>query len=322
MSGGAPSGLGQSGGKLVHVLVLNYDSLDDTLACVQSVRQSEHAQLRLLVIDNASPDGSGRHLAQVLPASEFLQLPINTGYAGGNNAGIELALKAGADHVLILNPDVRLEAGTVAECVALANASRDIGAINPVQTDADGRGIDGKFFRTALRPLGHNSSEYVQAALPQAIEARELLGAALFLPRHALESVGGFDPLYFAYGEETDLCRRLRHHGFRLIVAGKAPIRHLRTKEGGGVSDFVLFLRLKGLYLGMLKDPRRTLAGALRSVARRAARDLAGLSQADYPFNQYPVNRRHTLRAIGWVLKHLPAVHRHRVLERSGRAHV
>jgi hypothetical protein len=306
----------------VWVLVLNYDSLDDTLACVESVRQSNHPHLCILVIDNASPDGSGRRLAEALPREEFVQLPRNTGYAGGNNTGIEIALRAGADHVLILNPDVRVEPGTIAECVSLANAADDVGAINPVQVGPDGHSIDSKFFRTVLRPSGCLSSNYATAALPRVIEAKELLGAALFLPRRALERVGGFDPLYFAYGEETDLCRRLRHHGLRMLVAGHAAVRHLRTKETGGVSDFVLFLRLKGLYLGLLKDPGRSLGSAVKALSRRAMRDVAGLSRGEYPFNQYPVTRWHAVRAMGWVLKHLPAIRRHRVLEEAGRAHV
>lgn len=307
---------------LVYVLVLNYNSFDDTLACVACVRRSDHSHVRILVIDNASPDGSGLRLAKLLPDHEFLQLPHNTGYAGGNNEGIRRALAAGADHLFIVNPDVRVGPRTVSTCVAAAESAEDVGAINPIQLELDGATIDGKFFRTALRPLGYCSDRYDGTAWPDLIEARDLLGAALFFPRRALETVGGFDPLYFAYGEETDLCRRLRHRGLQLMVTGRAPIRHLRTKEGSGVSDRVLFLRLKGLYLGVLKDPGRSLGSALRTVVRRMLRDLAGRSRAEYPFNQYPVTRRHTMQAITWVLRHLPEVRRHRLLERSGRAYV
>ena len=316
------SGAGAERVPLVYVLILNYDSLDDTLACVDCVRASDHPNLRVLVIDNASPDGSGRELARRLPASEFLQLDTNTGYAGGNNAGFELALRAGADHVFVLNPDVRVDPATISACVEVAESADDVGAVNPVQLEHDGRTIDGKFWRTVLRPTGQPGPAYGDRPLPDAVEARELLGAALFMSRRALEKVGGFDPLFFAYGEETDLCRRIQHHGLRLLVSGKAPIRHLRTKESTGVSDFVLFLRLKGLYLGILKDPRQPLRRGARELTRRILRDLAGFSQGVYPFNQYAVTRRHTLRAVAWVIRHFGQIRRHRQLALEGRAHV
>jgi GT2 family glycosyltransferase len=307
---------------LVFVLILNFRSFEDTAGCVESVRTSDYQNFRLLVIDNASPDESGQQLKELLTSNEFLQLSTNTGYAGGNNIGIQIALEAGAKYIFILNPDVRITPNTISICISAAEADPSIGAVNPVQLCGDGCTIDQKFLNTVLRPVGLEAPVYQQEECLAVVEVRELLGAALFISVRAIEQVGGFDPLYFAYGEETDLCRRLRYHGFRLIVTRSAPVLHLRTKESKGVSQHILFLRLKGLYLGLLKDPWRSFRRSLRLVVIQFVEELLGKRRNQYPFKQYPVTRLHSVLAFTWILLNLIRIRRHRRLEQQGRAHV
>lgn len=307
---------------LVCVLILNYDSLEDTLKCVETVRNSKHKNVRILVIDNASPDESGPQLASRLAPHEFMQLDENTGYAGGNNIGLKAALDSGAEFVFILNPDTRLTRHTISACIETLGADRSIGAINPIQLCNNKNLIDRKFRNTVLHSAGIDIDYYQAGELADEIEVRDLLGAALVVPRHAIEKIGGFDPLYFAYGEETDLCRRLRLHGFRLVVAGNATVLHLRSKETEGVSDFVIFLRLKGIYLGRLKDPWRGFQRSVRMVTGLFLMDLFGRRSNEYPFNQYPVTRLHVLRAFWWVMVRLVRIRKHRLMERAGRAHL
>ena len=247
---------------LVYVLVLNYSSFEDTIQCVETLRRLDHSNVRLLVIDNASPDGSGKALSQRFGEAEFLQLPMNTGYAGGNNAGIRVALERGADYVFVVNPDIRVDESTVSHCVELMQRDRTM------------------------------------------------------MSRETLEQVGGFDPLFFAYGEEEDLARRIRLKGLRLVVTSAAVVRHLRTKEGRA-SDYVLFLRMKGAHLYTLKDPSAAFRQSLGRVLTDMARDLRRQRADQYPFKQFPVTRWHVLRAISWIALHLPQIYRHRSLERG-----
>jgi GT2 family glycosyltransferase len=300
---------------LVFVLVLNYGSLEDTLQCVEALRRLDHPNVRLLVIDNASPDGSGTVLGRRFAEAEFLQLPVNIGYAGGNNAGIRIALERGADYVFVVNPDIRVHESAVSRCVELMRRNRTIGAVNPVQLDAGGARLDEKFREGIF--LRHR---FAEPAVP-IIEERTwdtltLYGAALMMSRETLGQVGGFDPLFFAYGEEEDLARRIRLRGRRLVVTSAAVVRHLRTKEGRP-SEFVLFLRMKGAYLYTLKDPSSGFRQALRRVLGDMARDLRKPRADQYPFKQFPVTRRHVLRAIGWIALHLPQIYRHRASERG-----
>ena len=307
---------------LVYALILNYQSLEDTLECVVATSASDYPNLRLLIMDNASPDGSGEILARKISSNEFLQLATNFGYAEGNNIGIRLAVEAGAEFIFILNPDVRVGSQTISECVRVAREDSTIGAVNPIQICDENGLIDRKFRNAILVPAGAETAVYQAESFPDLLEVRDLLGAALFLPVRVIERVGGFDPLYFAYGEETDLCRRFRYHGFRLVVTGRAPVRHLRTKESTGVSDRILFLRLKGIYLGKLKDPWRSFRRSVRLIIIQFVQEMRGKKRNEYPFNQYPVTRMHSIRAFLWVVAHLLRIRQHRRIEQMGRAHV
>jgi GT2 family glycosyltransferase len=300
---------------LVYVLVLNYGSLEDTIQCVEALRRLDYPDVRILVIDNASPDRSGEVLGRLFGEAEFLQLPTNIGYAGGNNAGIRVALERGAEYVFVVNPDIRVAESTVSRCVELMEGDRAIGAVNPIQLNGNGDRLDAKFREGIF--VRHQITE---PSLP-IVEERSwdtftLYGAALMVSRATLGQVGGFDPLFFAYGEEEDLARRIRLKGLRLVVTSAGAVRHLRTNEDR-VGDFVLFLRIKGAYLYSLKDPSTGFRPSIRRVLSDMARDLRRQRAQQYPFKQFPVTRRHVLRAMVWIALHLPQIYRHRVLERD-----
>lgn len=304
---------------LVWVIVLNYNSLEDTLSCVDSFNRIRYLRKKLLVIDNSSPDGSGLQLRKHLKEDDFYQCPKNTGYAGGNNIGISLALKSGADYVFIVNPDIRLPPTSIEDYISTFNEDPSIGAINPIQIKEDGKTIDAKFANSVLRPIK------VDAVTTQDLPARErfysndLLGAAIMISRQSLEKVGGFDPLYFAYSEESDLCRRLRLKNFALAITTCSPVTHLRTKESSGVSDFVLFLRLKGECLFNLKDPKLSLRRGIKRTMRFLLGGLNGKSKEKYPFNQYNISVRHIFKTVAWIVIRLPQIWLHRRRERVSR---
>lgn len=304
-----------SGHPLVYALILNYGSFDDTIQCVETLRRLDYPNVRILVIDNASPDGSGPALGRQFDESEFLQLSTNIGYAGGNNVGIRVALAHGADYVFVVNPDIRVGQHAVSHCVELMQGDRTIGAVNPIQLDGSGDRLDGKFREGIFARHG-----FAEPAVPIVTERTwdtlTLYGAALMMSRESLAKVGGFDPLFFAYGEEEDLARRIRLKGLRLVVTSAATVQHLRTKEGH-TSDFVLFLRTKGAYLYALKDPSSAFHRSLGRVLTDMARDLRKQRADQYPFKQFPVTTWHVLRAIGWVALHLPEIYRHRSMERG-----
>jgi GT2 family glycosyltransferase len=268
-----------------------------------------------MVIDNQSPDGSGSKLESVLAPEEFLQLPVNIGYAGGNNEGMRLAMSMGADYIFIVNPDVRLEAGCINTYIESMETDEKIFALNPIQINGEGE-IDKFFGREMFESNGHKIP-----ALPLANElvweVKTLFGAAIFISRAAIEKVGGFDPLYFAYWEEIDLCRRIKYHGGKLVVISSSPVMHLRSYVKRTPDPRRQFLRLKGSYLFILKDFNRSLHGQLKIVVREVRSSIINGSKGEFGWTRW----QHLL-ALLWCIANLLKIARHRVVEKSGRSHV
>lgn len=292
---------------LVYILILNYCSVNDTIECIRSVRKLKYSNFRLLVIDNHSPDGSGEVLRQTISQKEFIQNTVNVGYAGGNNGGIRIALENGASYVFVVNPDVRLREDSICSYVEELERDESIGALNPVQLEENGVTVDDSFSRAVLSSARNRCGSV--------LEVNTLFGAALMLPTRTIKRVGGFDPLFFAYGEEEDLCRRIRQRGLKLVVTEKAPVIHKRTKENAPVSDFVLFLRLKGAYLYNLKNPALGFRFAIRHTCHDLVLDLQRRRPSIYPFNKYPIRTYHVIKSAIWLSINLLAIRRHRKLD-------
>ena len=297
----------------VFVVILNYNSLQDTLLCIESVRKSDYKTFQLLVIDNASLDNSGETLSHFLVPDEFVKLPSNRGYAGGNNIGIEIALERGADYVFIINPDIRIPTNALSEYVSVMEEGSDIGVLSPLQLESWNGPFDKKFEESVIRQHGIFVSK--SQAARSIFEVSHVLGAALFIRTQALRVVGGFDPLFFAYGEEEDFCRRALSKGIRIVVTTRAPVVHLRTNEKNFVSDHVLFLRTKGQYLLSLKNHQYPFMVLMIGVLTKAFMDFLVMSKKRYPFKYYPVTRRHVLHAIAWLLVHAPIIFLHRRMD-------
>lgn len=306
----------------VYILVLNYCSLDDTIACVKAIRDINYSNLKILVIDNNSPDGSGKILSDKIPAHEFLQLPVNVGYAGGNNAGFKKALNDKADYILVVNPDVRLPADAIHVYMEIMSSNINVGAINSIQVGVDGVTIDSAFRTGVLGSLVVDGVSYKNGLLPDVLDVDLLFGAALFLRSSAIRRVGGFDPLYFAYGEEIDLCRRFKLHGYSLVVTCRSPVVHLRTNYDKPLSDFVLFLKLKGYYLSRLKNPKTSFGNELKLTMSDLLSAFRSQAPNAYPFNRHKIKRTIILRSIFWFIFNAHRAWFHKKIEITGNVYL
>lgn len=223
----APGPNGQGAGRpLVFACVLHWQGSQYTRACLASLRALGYANLRILLVDNGSPDASGAHIAGQFPEVEFLAIDRNLGFSGGCNAAIEYSLARGADFVWLLNNDTRVAPGSLDHLVDAAQARPDSGAIGAVvytgsgeQFVASGPGtVDFVRAKTHLRQLKSDSQAPV--------DCQWLSGSNLLLRRAAIESAGVFDESYFLYFEDTDLCLRYGLAGWKCLLVPAARIEH------------------------------------------------------------------------------------------------
>ena len=118
--------------KSVYIIVLNYKNLEDTIACLASLRKITYNKYRIVVVDNDSQDGSYEYLKEQETDCCILQSGENRGYAAGNNIGIRYAMEQDAEYVCILNNDVEAEPDFLTKLVRYMESAADVGMTGPV----------------------------------------------------------------------------------------------------------------------------------------------------------------------------------------------
>lgn len=222
------------------ILIVSFNTCEMTLACIESVyAQTRDAAFEVIVVDNASADGSADAIAAKFPAVRLIRPGRNLGFAGANN---EAARHAAGQYVLLLNPDTVVLDGAIDRMVAFARAHPDAGAVGG-RTLYDDRSLNA----TSCFGLPSMWSLFCQgtglsAILPQSEllnpeeiggwrrdtvrEVGVITGCFLLIPRTLWEQLDGFDPSFFMYSEDTDLSHRVWRSGYKCMHCPDAVIIH------------------------------------------------------------------------------------------------
>jgi GT2 family glycosyltransferase len=217
-------------GRDVWILVLTWNRRDDTLACLESLGRADLQGATILVVDNGSHDGTVEAVRERYPHVRVLALPENRGFAGGNNAGMRMALEAGAGAVLLLNNDTHVAPDFLPFLLDALNPDGRTAAVSGAILRADspevldvayldvyfGHGLVHRRGVNALPGEGFDQVKAVSAGI----------GCCLLFRAEALRRVGLFDEDYFAYHEEVDWCFRARRAGYRIIYQPYARVWH------------------------------------------------------------------------------------------------
>jgi GT2 family glycosyltransferase len=231
------------------VIIVTHNTRDDLLGCLAGLAASPPARLgRILVVDNASTDGSVDAVRRQRPDVMVVALDRNAGFAAANNVALR---RATAPLVLLLNPDTAVPAGSLD---ALADRLDATGAVAAGPRLVDRAGRPEVSFGPMLSPLAEvrqlwrgrlAASRWPPARRVVArLVARErdvdwVSGACLLVRREAVLAAGLFDERYFMYEEDVDLCAALRARGGRILFTPHAQVIHFRggsARLSGGAS--------------------------------------------------------------------------------------
>ncbi len=240
----------------VVVLISCFNGRSDLPKCLESLRDSVDPDLQthILVVDNASTDGSGDYIRANFPNVECIRLDPNAGFTGGNNFGYEhiVASQSDAQYVALLNVDTEVESGWLRALVDTMQNHDDAGAVQAklllhpdvledVRDDEKldhagngaGKGAGHRIINTVGNRshflgfgfmIGYGEDDRGQYDQPRVIDFAS--GAAVLLRMDLLQQVGLFDQEMYMYLDDADLCWKLRQIGYQSYIAPKSVVYH------------------------------------------------------------------------------------------------
>jgi GT2 family glycosyltransferase len=223
----------------VSVVIVSFNTREDLLGCLASLEHAPKERIEeVVVVDNASGDGSVEAVGRLYPQVRVLANPENVGFARANNQGLRASC---GRYVLFLNSDAELRPGALEALSATLERCPEVGIAGPRTLNTDG--TVQVSYGPPLSPL----AEWKQRRKVRAVTRREpgtmrrlevesrsdgspgwVSGSCLLARRETLEAISGFDERFFLYEEDVDLCLRARRAGWEIAyVAGASVVHHL-----------------------------------------------------------------------------------------------
>jgi N-acetylglucosaminyl-diphospho-decaprenol L-rhamnosyltransferase len=261
------------------IVIVAYQSGEFLRRCLIAAADSAP---ELVVVDNGSPQGETEAICAAFANVRLIPRGRNEGFGSAANAGVAAT---SSRWVLLLNPDAWPEGDAIERLMRFADGKPRLGAAGPLLFDADGQPQ-----RSTIRPPMSAFALAVWAAFPRAVsrlygvwrggrrgrsEGEFLQGSVLLLRREAFDQAGGFDEQFFMYGEDADLCARLRDAGWGVEVCSEARFVHVGGGSSGAEGEQMAiellrsWLRLIAKHKGMRRAERARRWLRMALVARR-----------------------------------------------------
>ena len=225
----------------VDIVIVSFNTREDLVACLASLDAHRPARLnQIIVVDNASTDGSVQAVRSRFRDVEMIALDRNVGFGAANNVALG---RQGAPLVLLLNSDTLVPAGAIDRLASRLDAT---GAVAAGPRLIDGHGRPEISFGPMLSPLAElrqqtwqwvasADTDFARRAVANHLGRERTVdwvtGACLLLRRDAARAAGFFDERYFVYEEDVDLCAALRARGGRILFTPRAEVVHRRGRS-------------------------------------------------------------------------------------------
>jgi len=252
--------------KSLSVLIVNYNSGAYAVDCIRSLLQQQSLALEVIVVDNASQDNSIELLNEAFGKKiTLIKSKENLGFGRANNLA---ASKATGEYLLLLNPDTIISGPhDLSELIQFLEVHPEAGMVGPaIEEPRKGKDVLPRYRYPASRKLKYTNTF---KNLPG--EIAWILGACMLIKRGFYEEIAGFDPDYFLYGEDADICLRIRQHGYQIGYCDSVKIMHVSGASEIGADSLDKWLRKKrGIFLFWKKhfDSRDALRLAKRAVLK------------------------------------------------------
>lgn len=253
---------------------------------MNSLLCSEHP-VHIVVIDNGSTDETVSVVRQNFSGAQLIETKKNLGFGQANNIGLKLALENKADYIFLLNQDAWIEPGTIASLVRAQDENPQFGILSPLHLNGEGSALDEYFLDYFIRSdiKKFIVSEVLDTGNRTLINTHFVNAAAWLLTAGCVQKTGGFDPIFFHYGEDLNYCQRVLFRGFKIGIYLQARIYHDRENRISRPSDTRSMLKKEWIhFLNQACDIRKPGYRAL--IIRRFCRYSFQLGLGLISFNK------------------------------------
>lgn len=210
----------------IYCIVITYNGSKWVEKCFGSLCKSA-IPLKIIAIDNASSDNTVRLMQGKFPAVDVIQTGSNLGFGQANNIGLKIALKGNADYVFLLNQDAWIKKDTISHLLNISISHPAYGILSPFHLDACEQKLERLFEELiSYNNAGSLTSDICFGQKKDVYPTSYIHAASWFLTRRCVETVGGFDPIFFQYGEDDDYLERTKYFGFKIGLVPSALIVH------------------------------------------------------------------------------------------------
>ena len=213
----------------ISIVILNWNGYEDTSECIKSLMRLTYSIYKIVVVDNGSSNDDYLLLEKNFPEIIVLRSETNLGFTGGNNLGIEYAMKMNPDYILLLNNDTVVEPNFIKPLLNIFEKKNKTGISAPqINYYNEPKRIWSKGgIISRIRGSGFAYSDQIEDRI--LIKNREVAfvsGCCMLIKSEVIKIVGLFDDKFFLYVEDVDLCKRVNAAGFKIYTSNSSKIFH------------------------------------------------------------------------------------------------
>ncbi len=206
----------------ISIIIISYNTRDLIASCLDSIVHINDNRKEIFVVDNASTDGSVEHIREHYPEVHLIVNEENRGFAAANNRALQLSQ---GRYVFLLNPDAEFLPSTFGSMISFMDANPHIGLAGVKMINSDGSPQESFVHEYP----GHKFASHELTGLKGSIAW--VLGASMIIRSDIMKKLGGFDESFFVYGEDQDLCLRIRKEGYEIGYIDTAIVVHLGAQS-------------------------------------------------------------------------------------------
>ncbi|MHA1380646.1 MAG: glycosyltransferase family 2 protein [Candidatus Helarchaeota archaeon] len=224
----------------VSIIILNWNGLNDTLDCLESLNKITYKNFNIILVDNGSIRNEAKIIQNKYPSIKVIRNNSNEGFCKGNNTAAKLVLEDNVDYLLFLNNDTTVEPNFLTEMIKYVESNKEVGIAGPLILNYYQRNkvyssggklnttlFNCKEFKTFPKKVNHNINF--------------ISGCAFLIKRNVIEKIGLWDEDYFGYWEETDYCLRAIKKGYTIACVPQSIIYHKVAKTNKYLSSRYIY---------------------------------------------------------------------------------